>query len=82
MSQPWLSQGRVEWLPTIPSLCELQAGGGGARIHSATENVTSESVPHSGTAGDGGQREVFVGGGDVHLRLVVRGHQDTCKSFL
>ena len=77
--------GMVEWfgvrLPTLSSLCELQTGGGGLREYSAAEDVTSESVPDSGIAGNGGQVEHIPGGGDVDLSLVVGGDQDAFVRF-
>ena len=77
--------GRVEWsgvrLPTLSTLGELQTGGGGLREYSAAEDVSSESVPQSGIAGNGGQVEHIPGGGDVDLRLVVGGDQDAFVRF-
>ena len=78
--------GRVEWsgvgLPTLSILCKLQTGGGGLREYSAAEDVSSESVPQSGIAGDRGQVERLISGGDVDLSLVVGGDQNACKYHL
>ena len=76
----------MEWSgvipPTVSILCKLQTGGGGLREYSAAEDVTSESVPDSGVAGDGGQGERLITGGKEDLSLVVGGDQDACRSFL
>ena len=63
-------------LPAVSTPSELQTGGGGARVDSATEDVTSESVPYPGIVRDGGQVVHMPSGGDVDLRLVVGGDQD------
>ena len=80
MSQSGLSEFFGEWRPAISILLELQAGGGGTRIDSATENVACQSVPHSGTARDGGEGEILLSGGNEDLGLVVGGDQNTYKS--
>ena len=73
----------MEWSgvipPTVSILCKLQTGGGGLREYSAAEDVTSESVPDSGIAGNWRHWENLVNGGNVDLGLVVRGDQDGCK---
>ena len=66
----------------MSTLSELQTVGGGAGINSATEDVTSESVPYSGMARDAGHFERLLSGGDVDLSLVVGGDQDACRSHL
>ena len=63
----------------MSTLCQLQSRGGGAGIDSATEDVTSESVPHSGMVRNGGKVEHIPGGGNVDLCLVVGGDQDACR---
>ena len=79
MSQSGLSQiGKIP--PAISVLLELQAGGGGARIDSTTENCSCQSVPYSGTARDGGEGEILLSGGNEDLGLVVGGDQDAYKS--
>ena len=62
--------------PALSTLSELQTGGGGVGIDSATEDVTSQSVPYSGMVRDGGQGERLISAGDVDLSLVVGGDQD------
>ena len=42
-------------MPAVSTLSELQTGGGGVGIDSATEDVTSQSVPYSGMVRDGRQ---------------------------
>ena len=79
VSQSGLGECSVEWLPAISVLFQLQAVSGGARIDSTTENVPCQSVPHSGTAGDGGELECLLGGRNEDLCLVVSGDQNTCK---
>ena len=64
---------------------ELYTGGEGARVDSTTEDVPSQSVPHSGAGGQGGHREGgegegFIHGGDEDLSLVIGGDQNTCSS--
>ena len=61
-------------------LCQLEAGGGGVRVDSTTEDVPSQSVPDPWAGGQEGQREGLVVGGHVDLCLVVGGDQDTWKS--
>ena len=73
MCQSWLLQFSGVRAPSFSILLELQTGGGGVGIDSATEDVTSESVPHSGIERDGGKVEHLPGGGDVDLGLVVGG---------
>ena len=80
MVQSGLSEFFGEWCPAISILLELQAGGGGTRIDSTTENGSCQSVPHSGTSRDGGEGECLLGRGDEDLGLVVCGDQDACKS--
>ena len=74
--------GLIEWrgvrLPASSVLLEVEAGGGGVRIHSATENGPCQSVPHPGTAGDGGEGECLLGGRNEDLCLVVCSDQNTC----
>ena len=65
-------------------MSELYTGGEGARVHSTTEDVPCESVPHPGTGGqgaqgEGGEGEGFIHGGDENLSLVVGGDQDPCS---
>ena len=80
MSQSGLSQSGGEIPPAISVLLELQAGFRGTRIDSTTENGSCQSVPHSGTARDGGQGECLLGRGNEDLGLVVSGDQNTYKS--
>ena len=68
-------------------MSELDTGGEGARVHSTTEDVPCESVPHPGAGGQGGQGEGgegegFIHGGDEDLSLVVVGDQNTCSSVI
>ena len=67
------------WHPAISILFQLQAAFGGVRMESATENGPCQSVPHSGTARDGGQGECLLGRGNEDLGLVVGGDQDAYK---
>ena len=82
MSQSGLSQWSGERQPACSVWLELQTAFRGVRIDSATENGSCQSVPHSGTAGDGGQGEGMPGGGYEDLGLVVCGDQDACRTWL
>ena len=80
MGQSGLSEGSGVILPASSGLCELQTVSGGARVDSATDNVPGQSVPHSGTGGDGGKGERPLGGRYEELYLVVCGDQNTCEA--
>lgn len=82
VSQSELMQRHVVLGPAPASLGQLQTVGGGPGVDSATENIPGESVPHAGTAGDGGEREGPLGGGYEELGLVVCSDQNTLVSVI